>query len=220
MTQAPISLEPSPDPSGYDGGVSAPASEQIFTAKQVSGRLGLSSAMTRRYGAALEQLTGEPIRQHPRDGRQYRADQVEVLLQAKALVEANPRLSVAQALQLALGGVPAVVATSVVAEGSGTASEALAEALERTLLPELRALREEVVGLRREMRDQGSGQEVFHTLPDRAGNSPAPSTAKAERAATADNEIKVKGLARNETDGLMVQLARRLEQLLRRGGRS
>lgn len=67
--------------------------------------------------------------------RQYRPDQLEVMLKAKALVEANPRLSVFQALQLALGEPPAV-ATPAVTKGPGGASEALAEALERSLLPE------------------------------------------------------------------------------------
>lgn len=125
--------------------------EEVFSARQAADRLGLSPAMTRRYGAALEELTKEPIRQHPRDGRQYRREQLETMQRAKSFVEANPRLSVAQALQLALGEAPAV-ATPAVPEGSETPSEALSEvlvqALERTLLPELRALREEVAGLR------------------------------------------------------------------------
>lgn len=128
--------------------------EQVFSARQAAKSLGLSSAMTRRYGAALEEVTGEAIRQHPRDGRQYQQSQLEAMVRAKGFVEANPRLSVTQALHLALGQASEVGLTDPL-EQSETTPQALenafAQALERTLLPELRALREEVAELRRDV---------------------------------------------------------------------
>lgn len=217
------------------------ATEQVFTAKQVSERLGLSSAMTRRYGAALEQITGEPIRQHPRDGRQYRADQVEAMMRAKAFVEANARLSVAQALTLALGEAP-VVATPAVAEGPGNMSQALSEALERTLLPELRALREEVVGLRADRDEvQALRAEVAELRAEVATQKALPPAASAERVdrvielemiengaapeqPAADTEGSTTAEIGGERDhgstddGLLVKTARWLERRLRGRG--
>lgn len=131
------------------------SAEEVFSAKQAADRLGLSPAMTRRYGAALEELTGEAIRQHPRDGRQYGREQLEAMRQAKSFVESNPRLSVVQALTLALGQAPEVATPAALLEPgdpSGALVGALAQALERSLLPELRELRAEVAGLREELR--------------------------------------------------------------------
>lgn len=193
---------------GYDDGVS----EVTYTARQAADRLGLSVAMTRRYAAAFEEITGEPIRQHPRDGRQYRPDQLEVMLRAKAFVEANPRLSVFQALQLALGESPAV-ATPAVTEEPGGASGALAEALERSLLPELRALREEVAGLRSELRSRVLEQEAQYTLPSRTYDSSSP--VEAERAVTDADQIRDQGPDQPPgSDRVIVRAARALERLL------
>lgn len=198
------------------------ATEQVFTAKQVSERLGLSPAMTRRYGAALEQITGEPIRQHPRDGRQYRADQVATMMKAKAFVEANARLSVAQALTLALGEAPAV-ATPAEVKDSENVSEALSRALERTLLPELRALREEVAGMRTEIAEARAlppgvtperidGALAMEMLEGRA----PPEKAADDTEGSITGEI---GSEREATDdGPAVRVARWLERRLR-GGR-
>jgi len=152
--------------------------------------------MTRRYGAALEEITGEAIRQHPRDGRQYRADQVDALLRAKGYLEANPRLSVPQALRLALGGVPAV-ATLTLTHEAGTAAQALAEALERSLLPELRALREEVAGMRAEAREREARETEHRTaLPPAQAVDDTPTDSGGE-------------------GGVFVRAARWLERLLR-----
>lgn len=185
--------------------------EQIFSARQVAERLGLSAAMVRRYGAALEEITGQPIRQHARDGRQYSAEQMNVLIRAKGFVEANARLSVSQALQLALGEPPSV-ATPAVAEGTGTASQALSEALERTLLPELRALREEVSGLRLELEKQRAVRPAAipsapSVLRPREfdGGPVAETTPEAPREARADDL---------ERGGGLVRLARRLELMI------
>ncbi len=129
-------------------------SELSYTAKQAAEALGSSPAQARRYGAALEEVTGEPIARHPRDGRMYRRDQIETMLKAKGLVEANAGLTVTQALKLALGDT-LDLAHAESAVGLNLPSEALSEALERaltrSLLPELQGLRAEVAALRSEL---------------------------------------------------------------------
>jgi DNA-binding transcriptional MerR regulator len=168
------------------------STEEVYSARQTAERLGLSPAMTRRYAAALEEITGEAIKQHPRDGRQYSREQLETILRAKAFVEANTRLSISQALQMARGEAPAV-ATPAVTREVGATSQAFAEALERSLLPELRALREEVASLRRE------AQEARTALP--------PARQQGEAASGGEG-------------GALVRFARWLEQRLRGGGGS
>lgn len=179
--------------------------EEVFSAKQAADRLGLSPAMTRRYGAALEELTGEAIRQHPRDGRQYGREQLETMQRAKSFVESNPRLSVVQALTLALGAAPEVATPAALSEPgdpSGALVGALTQALERSLLPELRALRESNERLEQEVAALRAGRaSQFGRLPE------APPTS-AETAATDETG--------GSDDGPMVRAARWLERLLRR----
>ncbi len=151
--------------------------EEVFSAKQAADRLGLSPAMTRRYGAALEELTGEAIRQHPRDGRQYSGEQLRTMQQAKSFVESNPRVSVAQALTLALGKAPEVSTPAVLSEPgdpSGALVAAFAQALERSLLPEVRALRESNERLEREVAALRSEVAERRALPapDAAATEP------------------------------------------------
>jgi len=84
----------------------------------------------------------------------YRRDQIETMLKAKGLVEANAGLTVTQALKLALGDT-LDLAHAESAVGLNLPSEALSEALERaltrSLLPELQGLRAEVAALRSEL---------------------------------------------------------------------
>lgn len=77
--------------------------QTIYPAGYVAERLGISQAMLRRYARTLEDLTGERVYSHPRDGRQYTQAQLDTLLSAKGLVESNPGMKVEEALKLALG---------------------------------------------------------------------------------------------------------------------
>ena len=171
---------------------------EVYSARQAADRLGLSPAMTRRYGAMLEEVTGEPIKQHPRDGRQYQAQQIAVMLQAKAYVEANPRLTVSDALKIALGIASAPVAPEIITApqiASQQLTEAFSEALEQTLLPELRELRLEVARLREHV----SIPNQEKTLAERdlpASESPSVSPTQTR-------------------DGTLVEIARWLEKRVR-----
>ncbi len=179
--------------------------ETVYSARQASARLGLSAAMTRRYGATLEEVTGQRIPQHPRDGRQYSTAHLETMERAKGFIETNPRISVVQALQLALGEGPTVEApvVSKVQESSAQAlSDALEQALARSLLPELRALREEVTALRSELAtlkalprpERGQERTVESAVPEAA--APPRTTGGA-------------------SDGLLVRVARWIERRVR-----
>lgn len=139
--------------------------ETIYSAKAVRERLGISDGMLRRYAIALESVTGEPIKQHPRDGRQYTGEQVEALARAKLRVAEKRGRDVETAIRLALGQTEADAETSMLPEpitGSALVDpKALAAALEPVITPlltELQALRRsnerlegEVVGLREDM---------------------------------------------------------------------
>ena len=176
-----------------------PDAYEVYSARQAADRLGLSPAMTRRYGATLEEVTGEPIKQHPRNGRQYQAQQIAVMLQAKAYVEANPRLTVSDALKITLGMTSEPVAPEVITApqiASQQLTEAFSKALEQSLLPELRELRAEVARLRQQVEGPSHRREIeAHDLPD----SESPSMIRPNQ----------------NQDGLIVQVARRLEKLLR-----
>ncbi len=195
-------------------------SEEVFSAKQAADRLGLSPAMTRRYGAALEELTGEAIRQHPRDGRQYGREQLETMQRAKSFVESNPRISVVQALTLALGQAPEVATPAALSEPgdpSGALVGALAQALEQSLLPELRELRAEVAGLREELRQRDAealrAGRTMETpqLPE----APAPAAgAQTEQVTEAATDAAAGGGGGKH--GLLVQAAVWLERFLGR----
>ena len=198
--------------------------ELTFSAKQAAARLGLSPAMTRRYAAAYEEVTGEPIKRHPRDGRQYTRQQLETMFRAKTFVESNARLSVEQALTMASGKAEAV-ATALVTPEPGTLSGAQNEALvlelrslvaaltpaadaeavnaaviaalEQVFLPEFRAMRASNERLEAQV------AEAVEELWRKPAELP-PAKVEDTGAASGGGE-----------DGLLVRLAKRLERLWR-----
>lgn len=139
--------------------------ETIYSAKAVRERLGISDGMLRRYAIALESVTGEQVKQHPRDGRQYTGEQVEALARAKLRVAEKRGRDVETAIRLALGQTEVDAETSMLPEPTTSSTlvdpKMLAEALEAVVTPlltELQALRRsnerlegEVVGLREDM---------------------------------------------------------------------
>lgn len=139
--------------------------ETIYSAKAVRERLGISDGMLRRYAIALETVTGEQIKQHPRDGRQYTAEQVEALERAKLRVAEKRGRDVETAIRLALGQTEVEAESSMLPEPITSSTlvdpKVLTAALESVVIPlltELQALRRsnerlegEVVGLREDM---------------------------------------------------------------------
>lgn len=188
-------------------------SEVSYTAKQAAEALRISAAQARRYGAALEEVTGEPIARHPRDGRMYRRDQVETMLKAKGLVEANTGLTVAQALTLALGETPEL-ARAETTVGLDLPSEMLSDALERaltrSLLPELQGLRAEVSELRAELLEQRSGSMAQQPETLTQDLTLGGSAAVVDKAAGKDSTSA-------QDDGPLTRAARWLERRLRGG---
>lgn len=178
-----------------------PEAHEVYSARQAADRLGLSPAMTRRYGAMLEEVTGEPIKQHARDGRQYRADQIAVMLQAKTYVETNSRLTVSDALKIALGIASEPVAPEIIAApqiASQQLTEAFSKALEQSLLPELRELRAEVARLRQQVGD-----------PDQRNS-------RGEYSSVTFSETNKAGQPDQKLDGALVRFAQWLEGILNR----
>ncbi len=108
----------------------------VYTARQVSEALGVSTAMVRKYAAAYEAITGAPIKQHARDGRLYTRDQLDALVNAKGFVESNAGMSVDTALRIALGRAEAAFKEPQ-AQPMSIDTAAFAEAV----LAELRGLR-------------------------------------------------------------------------------
>ncbi len=139
--------------------------ETIYSAKAVRERLGISDGMLRRYAIALESVTGESIKQHSRDGRQYTAEQVEALARAKLRVAEKRGRDVETAIRLALGqtekDADAAMSPEPVSSATLVDPRALAAALEPVITPlltELQALRQsnerltgEVMGLREDI---------------------------------------------------------------------
>ncbi len=190
-------------------------SEISFTAKQAAEALGSSPAQARRYGAALEEVTGSPVTRHPRDGRLYRRDQIETMLKAKGLVEANPGLTITQALTLALGGTPDLAHAESTA-GLNLPSEALSEALERaltrSLLPELQGLRAEVAALRSELTAARSlppgvsPERIDQALEVEMASERPPAVEGGDGGAESPGEAS--GVAERTADGPMTRAAR------------
>lgn len=152
--------------------------EQVFTAKQAAQRLGLSLAMTRRYGAALEALTGEAVRQSPRDGRLYRRDQLDALMRARDLIRADPQLSVTAALARALGSDDG--ATQAVATLPESVSPTFSDALARELLSTLEGVRAELAAAhadREELRELRAEVAALRSEADQRRALPAPDAA-------------------------------------------
>ncbi len=129
--------------------MSVPESEQVYSAREVAQQLGLAAAMVRRYASAYEQIVGEKIGLHPRDGRLFSQQQLDVLLAARALVQRDStsvEAAVAQALQR-----PETALAVKVQSSDGLTLDALTAALSRSqqpLLDEVRELRRELAEIR------------------------------------------------------------------------
>ncbi len=147
----------------------------VYSTQQVADRLGLGSAMVRKYAIAYERLSGNEIPNKKRDGRQFSPEHYRVIAQAKALVDGNQGLSVDVALKMALAGsqmtadaLAPVRASNSEALAVGAITEAISAAV-APLLVEVQGLRAEVEALRRE-RSLSAPVEVDKSA---AGDRPA-----------------------------------------------
>lgn len=100
----------------------------MLTTSALASVLGVGTSMARRYGLALEAITGQPLRQIPGKGRMYLEEEVQLLQEARQLVLQDPSLSIEDALKSVMGveGVPS--------------SELLVERAERPSGPSLEAI--------------------------------------------------------------------------------
>ena len=129
--------------------VSVSEPEQVYSAREVAQQLGLAAAMVRRYAVAYEQIAGEKIGLHPRDGRLFNQQQLDVLLAARAIVQRDST-SVEAAVSQALERPETVLAVHMTSSEALTL-DTLTDAFRRSqepLLDEVRALRQEVAGLK------------------------------------------------------------------------
>jgi hypothetical protein len=123
----------------------------VYSTKQVADRLGLGSAMVRKYAVALEKLTGEEIPLKRRDGRQFSPEHYAAIAHAKALVDSNNGLNVETALKMALAPSEMTAnapALSVSYSNTLELTEALTAAVAKgneALLAEVRQLRQDLL---------------------------------------------------------------------------
>ncbi len=128
-----------------------PDDSTVYSTKQIADRLGLGSAMVRKYAVCYEKLSGSEIPLKRRDGRQFSAEHYAVISHAKALVDGNQGLSVETALKMALGTAEISSDALTPAIDYGNAPElidALTAAVARgnaELLAEVRQLRQDLL---------------------------------------------------------------------------
>ena len=202
--------------------------QPTYSSKQVADQLGISGGMLRRYAMALEEVVGNKIDLHPRDGRRYDGEQVAVLMRAKQEVTNRRGLAVETAIRMVLGqDVPDTALlppAALIPQGSDP--EAVRTALE-PLLTEVQALRrgderalevseqalKVLKGIQAELAAaHADRQEVYklraevEALRSEIAERPA-LPAPAVEAAT--------GPSGGGGDGLLVRIARRLERIWR-----
>lgn len=188
-------------------------SETVYSASQVARKLGVSGGMVRRYAMALEALTGEPIPQHPRDGRQFTQNHVDTLVSARRFVAGRQGMSVETGLRLALGlaELPTAVDRPASTDfGNLAGVEALKTALSEymgPLLTELRTLSDSNARL---------SDEVAALRSELAEAKTLPLDVTPERIDRAMQVEMLEGQDKRDRDGLLVQCARWLEGIVRR----
>ncbi len=126
----------------------------VYSTQQVADRLGLGTAMIRKYAVTLEKLTGQDIPLKRRDGRQFSPEHYAVIAHAKALVDGNQGLSVETALKMALGTAE-IGADALTPQSAYGNSPELAEAITAAIRAGNAELLAEVRGLRQDLKQLG-----------------------------------------------------------------
>ena len=139
---------------------SSMASRSLYTTGHLASELGIGTSMARRYGLALEAVTGEALRQVPGKGRMYSERDIQLLREARQALMEQPNSSIEDVLRDILGiekpedAEPTVERASRPAGGSGVGLMDLQQALTQALTPvaaALQELREENHQLRQEI---------------------------------------------------------------------
>jgi hypothetical protein len=218
--------------------------EAVYSSAQVARMLGVSGGMVRRYALTLEELTGEPIPQHARDGRQFSQEHVDALVAARRFVAGRQGMSVETGLRLALGlaELPAATLSPTVTDASGAVgAEALKAALGEHIGPLLTQLQtvvesnmqlmesnvrlsEEVAALRQgnaellELRARVAALEAGRALPP-ADPATIDRALELEQQAYPAAPEDLEDDQTSAGDGVLVRAARWLEARLGRGRR-
>jgi DNA-binding transcriptional MerR regulator len=157
---------------------SSMASRSLYTTGHLATELGIGTSMARRYGLALEAVTGEALRQVPGKGRMYSERDIQLLREARQALMEQPNSSIEDVLRSILGieepedAEPTVEKASRPAGGSGVALVDLQQALTQALTPVAAALQE----LREENRQLRQEIEGMKALP-----APAPEATQQEK---------------------------------------
>ena len=144
------------------------APRSLYTTGHLASELGVGTSMARRYGLALEAVTGQALTQVPGRGRMYSQQDIRVLQEARQTLVEQPNLSIEEALKAVLGieepeksAEPTVEKASRPLERSGAALADLQQALGDALTPVMAALHE----LREENRQLKVEIEGLKALP-------------------------------------------------------
>ena len=145
------------------------APRSLYTTGHLASELGLGTSMARRYGLALEAVTGQALTQVPGRGRMYSQQDIRVLREARQALVEQPNLSIEEALKAVLGiqeepeeDTQATVEKASRPPGrSGVALVDLQQALGDALTPVMAALQE----LREENRQLKVEIEGLKALP-------------------------------------------------------
>lgn len=177
-------------------------SEMMLTARQVQEQLGVSSQMAGIYYRELEKITNVKIKTVGRTGRSFTPEQVKVLMMARNIVRSDSTITVSEAMSRAVGlsqmPLEAVDATDTPGLSIQALKTALSEA-QQPLLDEIRSLREEVAGLRSDIKSSEKSLPALENKVLESSGEESHSLVKAD----------------NWQHGPIVRLALWLEQKLR-----
>lgn len=159
------------------------ASRSLYTTGYLASELGIGTSMARRYGLALEAVTGQALRQVPGKGRMYAEGDIRLLREARQALMEDPNSSIEDALRSILGIEKPEDAESTVekasrAPGPSVGLVDLQHALSEALTPVATALQE----LREENRQLRQEIEGLKALPAPANGEVAQLEAERDEA--------------------------------------
>ncbi len=128
--------------------------EVLLTASQVAAELRCSGQMAGIYYREFEKVTNTKIKTVGRTGRSFSPEQVRVLVMARNIVRSDSSVTVAEAMQRAVGVSQMPLEPVTLTDTAGMSLDALTGALraaQQPLLDELRVMRVEVSALRAEV---------------------------------------------------------------------
>lgn len=174
--------------------------EQVYSARQLAGELGITLQMLSIYAKAYTKLTKQQISKQGRLGRHFTAAQREVIKNAREMVQQNTGITVDEAMRRALLFDADSLEAPVQVNGAQVDLAALKTAFSEALRQEVTApLVAEIKALRQEVEDLKQGRE----LP--SSHNPAPEIKNAAPVGTG-----------NRPHSLLVQVVLKIESWVRR----